>query len=74
MGSKSAKPISNIIFKRGNESFPNLEHRSLFEIKATDLDNHQLLLGDILEGKKCIVVVNVASKCLLSNAQYQDLV
>ena len=40
----------------------------------TDIEGREILLGDLLDGKKCYLIVNVASKCMLSSIQYQELV
>ena len=50
------------------------KYDSLFGIHAHDIHGNEVILGDLLQGKKCIIVVNVASKCMLSKIQYKDLV
>ena len=48
---------------------------SFFEIPSVDIDgNHIPKLGDILKGKKCILVVNVASKWGITEKNYTQLV
>ena len=37
--------------------------QSIFEISARDIDGNEIgRLGDILNGKKCVMVVNTATK------------
>lgn len=47
------------------------KHKSLHEIGAVDIDGKQIKkLGDVLKGKKLILIVNVASKCGLTKTNY----
>jgi hypothetical protein len=47
------------------------QHKSLHEIGAVDIDGKQIKkLGDVLKGKKLILIVNVASKCGLTKTNY----
>jgi glutathione peroxidase len=47
------------------------DYKSLLDISAVDIDGKQIKrLGDILKGKKLILVVNVASKCGLTKTNY----
>lgn len=47
------------------------KHKSLLEIGAVDIDGKQIKkLGDVLKGKKLILIVNVASKCGLTKTNY----
>ena len=39
-----------------------------------DENGHEKLLGDLAEGYKAILIVNVASKCGLTDRDYKDLV
>lgn len=58
MGGVAAK----LIFKSGKDKF-GTEYKSLHEIPVTDIDgNEYRRLGDLINGKKAILVVNVASK------------
>ena len=61
------------VAKKGKEELKT-EFSSLFQIKANDIEGKEVLLGDLAKGKKCIMVVNVASKCGLTDAHYTDLV
>ena len=50
------------LYKRGKESLGS-QFKSLHEIPVTDIDGVQLNnLGLMTKGKKCLMVVNVASK------------
>ena len=56
MGNKQYKQ------KKGKEKL-GTGHASLFEIPSVDIDGGQVArLGDLVAGKKCVLVVNVASK------------
>lgn len=58
MGNLAFKAVQ----KKGKDKLDN-KYQSLFDIPAKDIEGNQLArLGDILEGKKCILIVNVASK------------
>ena len=53
---------SKLIFKSGKDKFGS-DYNSLLDIPATDIDGNRInRLGDMLQGKRCILVVNVASK------------
>ena len=57
--------MGSLIFRgikhRGAETLSS-SASSLFEIGARDIDGNEIeRLGDICQGKKCILVVNVAS-------------
>ncbi len=46
----------------------------MHDIPATDIDGkHVKKLGDIIKGKKLILVINVASKCGLTSKNYKFL-
>ena len=47
---------------------------SLWTIEAKDIDGTSKNLGEFAEGKKCIVVVNVASGWGLTDEHYKSLV
>ena len=59
MGNKILKMFS----KKGKERLtPTPPRQTLHDIPAVDIDGNQLArLGEITEGKRCIMVVNVAS-------------
>ena len=69
MGNQKGKPI---IFKLGNEKLQT-SYDSIFQISAVDDKDQTVILGELLEGKKCMIVVNVASKCPLTKKQYTEL-
>jgi hypothetical protein len=50
------------LYKRGKEEISS-SYKSLHDIPVTDIDDNKLeRLGTVTEDKKCIMVVNVASK------------
>ena len=55
--------VAKMVFKNGKDTLARAEQKSLLEISAVDIDG-QLIprLGNIIEGKKCVMVINVASK------------
>ena len=57
MGSMVLKAVS----KKGTDKIAT-KHASAFEINAFDIDGQERLLADMATGKKCIMVVNVATK------------
>lgn len=62
--------VAKLVFKKGKDKFMT-NYNSLLDIPATDIDgNHFNKLEDILKGKKCILVVNVASKWGLTDKHY----
>ena len=71
MGNLSLKLVS----KKGKDKLTSSTYQSLFDIPAVDIDGNQIKnLGDILQGKKCIMVVNVASKWGLTDKTYTQMV
>ena len=53
---------SKLIFKKGKDKL-DTTYSSLWDIGAIDIDGNKINnLGDICHGKKCVMVVNVASK------------
>ncbi len=55
--------LAKMIFKTGHDQMAQSEAKSLFDIPETDIDGNKInRLGDILEGKKAILVINVVSK------------
>jgi hypothetical protein len=58
MGGLAAK----LVFKKGKEKMTT-KYTSLHEIPAVDIDGNPIeRLGNLIDGKKAILVVNVASK------------
>jgi hypothetical protein len=58
MGNLAFKAVQ----KKGKDKLES-KYQSFFDIPAKDIDGNQIAkLGDILQGKKCVLVVNVASK------------
>ena len=55
--------LAKILFKTGSDNISHTEYKSLFDIPEVDIDGNKIQrLGDILKGKKAILVVNVVSK------------
>ena len=51
-----------VVAKKGKDQL-STKYESLFDIPTTDIDGNPVArLGDLLQGKKCILIVNVASK------------
>ncbi|CAI2379803.1 unnamed protein product [Moneuplotes crassus] len=62
-----------LCFKKRKEKLETTVE-SLFEISAEDIDGQEHLLADLAKDKKCIMVVNVASKCGLTKTHYTQMV
>lgn len=55
--------IMECFYKKGADASLRTGFKSLHEIPVVDIDGKMIeKLGDILEGKRCILIVNVASK------------
>ena len=65
--------MGQMFFKKKKEKLV-CNSKSLFDIKATDIDGNELLLGDLAEGLKCIMVVNVASGWGYTDTHYKQMV
>jgi hypothetical protein len=52
--------LSKIIFKTGYEDV-DVKADCLWDIVSEDIDGQEVLLRDLVEGKKCVLVVNVAT-------------
>lgn len=51
-----------------------LDGHNFFDLPGTTIDGkHYKKMGDLCKGKKAIMVVNVASDCVLTNQNYQEL-
>jgi len=62
------------LYKRGKEEISS-SYKSLHDIPVTDIDDNKLeRLGAVTEDKKCIMVVNVASKWGFAKSIYSQLV
>jgi hypothetical protein len=58
MGSLALKAVS----KKGKDTL-STSHHSLFDIPSVDIDGKTIeRIGSLCENKKCVMVVNVASK------------
>ena len=61
MGVCLGKSLGPCFWKKGQDVL-NSTVGSLFELSADDIDGDSRQLGDLCRGKKCIMVVNVATK------------
>lgn len=67
--------VFKLVSKKGKDKFSEQRYESLLDIPATDIDgNHINKLEDILQGKRCTLVVNVASKWGLTDKHYTQFV
>ena len=66
--------IARAFFKSKAERNIESMYSSLLEIKATDINGKEQYLREILSGMKCVMVVNVASKCSFSKRTYKEMV
>ena len=63
-----------IVSKKGKDKLIS-EHTSLLQCIAKDIDGNQApSLADVVCGKKCLLVVNVASKWGLTDKNYTQMV
>jgi hypothetical protein len=53
--------MSKIIFKTDYEDV-HVKADCLWDIVSEDIDGEEVLLRDLVEGKKCVLVVNVATQ------------
>jgi len=53
--------LSKVVFKKGKTAYKQ-KHESLFEIEATTIDGRTVRIGELVQGKKAVMIVNVASK------------
>ena len=71
MGNLAFKMVS----KKGKDKLAAGKYDSLHKIPTVDIDENPVeRLGNIIDGKKCILVVNVASKWGLTDKNYTQLV
>ncbi len=70
MGALALKMVS----KKGKDTLAT-SYTSLFDIPTVDIDGNPVpKVGQFCEGKKCIMVVNVASKWGLTDKTYTQMV
>ncbi|CAI2379018.1 unnamed protein product [Moneuplotes crassus] len=62
-----------MLFHRKKESLEPV-YTSIFDIPATDIEGNEVILGDLVKDCKCVMIVNVASKCMLANKHYTQMV
>ena len=53
--------LSKIIFKKGLEKVET-EAECVWDIMVEDIDGEEVLLRSIVAGKKCVLIVNVATQ------------
>ena len=56
---------AKIFFKKNKEKVTS-KYNSVLEIPVTDMQENTQFVSDLTRGKKCTIIVNVASKCALS--------
>jgi len=62
-GKEMGNAAFNAVKKKGSDKHITSIYKSLAEIPAVDIDGKQIQrLEDLIEGKRCVMVVNVASK------------
>lgn len=61
MGLCLAKCLAPCAYKKAQDVLSSTA-TSLFDLEAVDIDGNTCSLADVCSGKKCILVVNVASK------------
>lgn len=67
--------VFKLVSKKGKDKFSEQRYESLLDIPARDIDGNYInKLEDILHGKRCILVVNVASKWGLTDKHYTQFV
>ena len=64
--------LAKVVFKTGDEDLPK-KPRELEEIEITDIDGNIVRIGDIMESKKVVLFVNVATKWGLTASNYRVL-
>ena len=70
MGGLALKMVS----KKGNDKL-STSYQSLFDIPTVDIDGNNIQkLASLCQNKKCIMVVNVASKWGLTDKTYTEMV
>ena len=52
----------------------DVKSQTIAQIDALSIQEEPINLGEAIEGKKCIIIVNVASKCALAKHSYRELV
>ena len=64
--------LAGIVFKKDYE---NVETKAtcLWDIKADDIDGEEVLSRNIVAGKKCVMVVNVATQWGITLRDYREL-
>ena len=65
--------VFKLITKKGKEPCES-KATSLFELEAKSIEGTDANLGAVLQGKKCTLVVNVATKWGLTDQNYKEMV
>jgi hypothetical protein len=54
--------VLKAIEKKGYDTLLTTQHKSLWEISAMDIEGNMKNIGEVCQGRKCVMVINVASK------------
>ena len=70
--------MGSIVFKKGSDKLTpkivdTVAQIKFKEIEVKDIDGLDKKIGDYLNNKKALIVVNVASECGYTNANYKEL-
>ena len=67
--------MGKFVQKKGKDKNLQIDmEQSLLDIPVTDIDGNEGILRDFIKDKKCIMIVNVASKCAFSNKTYKEMI
>ncbi len=65
--------LSKIVFKSGQENVPE-PPKDFFLIKMNDINGKEIDFADYRGKHRAFLIVNVASKCGLTDTNYKELV
>jgi glutathione peroxidase len=68
--------MGSIVFKRGADKLStlNISDLKFKEIQVKDIDGNMKTIGDYVNDKKAVIIVNTASECGYTKKSYQELV